>query len=132
VLPPTIHLEYSLFAWRIRLRHFFGDDKTAPSPWSVPNLGWNPRERLESLENILLLGANVVDDRVTLVPRKTRPILPRRLRLALQSLRQDLDIVIKPTDKNLGLVIMDMTWYVSEAHRQLSDPLVYLPVQDIP
>jgi hypothetical protein len=128
----TIYSEYSLFARRIRLRHFFGDDNIAPSPWFVPNPGWNPPERLESLENILLLGANVVDDRVTIVPRRTRPILPRRMRLALQSLRQDQDIVIKPADKNLGLVIMDRTWYVAEAHRQLSDPLVYLPVQNIP
>lgn len=35
------------------------------------------------------------------------------------------DIVIKPADKKLGLVLLNCSWYVQEALRQLSDPRVY-------
>lgn len=35
------------------------------------------------------------------------------------------DILIKPSDKNLGLTIVDMSWYLEEGHKQLSDIKFY-------
>ena len=49
------------------------------------------------------------------------------MRRADFELQHDPDITIKPADK-IGLCIMDRTWYVSEALRQLSDVSTYSPV----
>jgi hypothetical protein len=35
-------------------------------------------------------------------------------RRALRELSADANIVVKPADKNLGLVILDKAWYVAE------------------
>ena len=45
----------------------------------------------------------------------------------LNSLRRNLDIIIKPADKNLGLVILDTKWYTDELLRQLKDRRIYTP-----
>jgi hypothetical protein len=45
--------------------------------------------------------------------------------MALKSLRLKPDLVVKPADKNLGLTVMDRSWYTTEALRQLSDTTTY-------
>jgi hypothetical protein len=47
---------------------------------------------------------------------------------AIQDLQRRTDIVIKPADKNLGLVMIDSSWYLKECQHQLSDQDVYLDV----
>ena len=54
--------------------------------------------------------------------------LTRAQHLALQELRHNHDLVIKPADKNLGAVVMDRAWYEQECMRQLSDQHFYRPV----
>ena len=45
---------------------------------------------------------------------------------ALQNLKQNQAIVIKMSDKNLGLTIMDFDWYDAECMRQLQDIVIYV------
>jgi hypothetical protein len=45
-------------------------------------------------------------------------------------LAADTDIVIKPADKNLGLVILDKSWYIGECNRQLADTGTYRLVSE--
>jgi hypothetical protein len=40
----------------------------------------------------------------------------------------DPSITVKPSDKNMGLCILDAVWYVAECNRQLSDPATYASV----
>ena len=51
---------------------------------------------------------------------------------ALENLRRYEDIIIKPADKGLAVVVMDRARYVGEAMRQLSDKDVYLPLSNDP
>ena len=44
---------------------------------------------------------------------------------ALKNLKHNQAIVIKMSDKNLGLTIMDFEWYDAECLRQLSDRYIY-------
>ena len=74
----------------------------------------------------------MVEDRINNTPISVKPSLPRGLRLALQNFRDDSQIVIKLADKNLGLVLMDKTWYIAEVQRRLSDSQVYLFVPQVP
>ena len=46
-------------------------------------------------------------------------------RTALQSLRSNEDIIIKPADKGSAVVVMDKSAYIREAVRQLSDDRFY-------
>lgn len=47
----------------------------------------------------------------------------------LKRFLQDNQLVVRSTDKNLGLCVMTKDWYVREINRQLSDTDVYQPVQ---
>ena len=60
-----------------------------------------------------------------------RPLakIPARLKQAQRSLRNNHSIVVKPADKNLGVTIVNASWYKSEAERHLNDTTTY---QSIP
>ena len=51
--------------------------------------------------------------------------LPAHLRRAAQALKEDADIIIKPSDKNLGLTILNKTWYNQEMNKKLNYERVY-------
>ena len=53
-------------------------------------------------------------------------------RQAILQLKSNPNIVIKPADKNLGPTILDKSWYLEEANRQLSDSTVYTKVNQVP
>ncbi|XP_073508163.1 uncharacterized protein [Phyllobates terribilis] len=50
----------------------------------------------------------------------------------IQSLKANNNIIIKPTDKGGAVVIMNMSDYIQEAHRQLLDIKYYTPLQEDP
>ena len=47
----------------------------------------------------------------------------------LNRLMTDATITIKPADKNLGMVLVDTSWYDAELQRMLSDTITYLPLE---
>ena len=49
---------------------------------------------------------------------------------ALKNLKHNQAIVIKMSDKNLGLTIMDFEWYDAECLRQLSDRYIYIYISN--
>ncbi|CAJ0927190.1 unnamed protein product [Ranitomeya imitator] len=51
---------------------------------------------------------------------------------ALQSLRNDKNIIIKPADKGGAIVVMNRSDYTKEIHRQLHDGTVYRPLSSDP
>jgi hypothetical protein len=44
---------------------------------------------------------------------------------ALQNLRSNEDIIIKPADEGSAVVVMDKSAYIREAERQISDDRFY-------
>lgn len=61
---------------------------------------------------------------------RLQPNITQQQRRALEAIRTDVNIVIKPADKGLGLTVMDATWYDNEVQRQLSDRNVYTVLSD--
>lgn len=53
---------------------------------------------------------------------------------AITRLKSLKDIIIKPADKNMGMVVLDAAWYQGECERLLGDPAVYaeIPAAHIP
>lgn len=49
----------------------------------------------------------------------------------IQRLMDDPHITIKPADKNLGLAMVDTSWYNTELTRMLSDTITYQPVDTV-
>ena len=63
---------------------------------------------------------------------RLRDNLTRDERIALKSLQNRTDIVIKPADKGSAVVVMSREDYVAEANRQLSDDQYYHPLDTDP
>lgn len=59
---------------------------------------------------------------------KSRPNHTSSDHVFLQRLMDDPHITIKPADKNLGLAMVDTSWYNAELNRMLSDISTYQPV----
>ena len=57
--------------------------------------------------------------------RKTTDNLDGEERTAIKTLKQNKNIIIKPTDKGAAIVIMIKTDYVGEAERQLANQVHY-------
>jgi hypothetical protein len=56
------------------------------------------------------------------------------MRQALFELQHDPTITVKPSDKNMGLCILDRSWYIAECLRQLGTVTTYaeVPAADVP
>uniref|UniRef100_A0A3Q1FH31 Uncharacterized protein n=1 Tax=Acanthochromis polyacanthus TaxID=80966 RepID=A0A3Q1FH31_9TELE len=67
---------------------------------------------------------------LTMDPTNNEPNLTEEEYQALQELRNDTSLVIKPADKGSALVIMDRTDYVHEALHQLQDHQYYMQLQE--
>lgn len=125
--------EYAYFSRLCRLRMFFrlsANDDTY-NPFRLPNPSWEPPINDRNLNRALQLGLSILKTRIASVQFTTRPRFSRSQLLALKSLRR-LPIVIKPADKNLGIVVLDRDSYVAEAHRQLADLNVYRQYAVVP
>jgi hypothetical protein len=49
----------------------------------------------------------------------------------IRRLMTDASITIKPADKNLGMCLVDTTWYNAELHRMLTDRVTYKPFNNL-
>ena len=120
----------SKFSRRIKLTYFFAFKQpkkpklfTDNSTWTPP-LQYIPEDIIEELESL----------DTTLANHSTQNH-PDRKSLQhisiLQTLRKDPDIIIKPADKGSSLVIMNTQDYISEANRQLNNPLHYTKIHTL-
>ena len=62
--------------------------------------------------------------------KKTPNNLDREVRTAIKTLKQNKDIIIKPSDKGAVIVVMDKTDYVVEAERQLANQVHYKHLEE--
>ena len=77
-----------------------------------------------------LLQQSLNDPRVQLLLRQLRPNVSRDNVCFIDRLMTDPSITIKPADKNLGMVMVDTAWYVTELTRMLSDRTTYTPFRN--
>lgn len=124
---------FESFARSTHLRLYFGDtpmDKHTRQ-FRVPNPGWQlPRRVMDSVEHrnlaahLSLLKQRLLSSyerahRFASTSRKFRRNLSSAEVRVLRSLRASRELVIKPADKNLGLCVMSIDWYVAEGLRQM-------------
>ena len=71
-----------------------------------------------------------------ITPENTSTSKPSRTWVAyyqvVQQLGKRTDIIIKPSDKNLGVTVMNRGWYIEQALLQLNNDSVYIPITSNP
>ena len=113
-----------LFNRRLRLQHCFKDStKRTPDPFITPT-GWTPPTgKSPTLDTYINITTTAIRHFKPIPP--TFSNLPDKERRALQSLRDNSNLIIKPADKGDAVVIMNRQDYINEGLRQLSDTKFY-------
>lgn len=70
----------------------------------------------------------IVNSATTTMRKKSN--LPRREVFALKQILADKEIILKPADKNLGIVILSRDWYKKEALKHLENRSNYAPLNE--
>jgi hypothetical protein len=124
---------------RLKLKDFFSLKKSnktdAPSPFQGLST-WNPPILMAStqntIENLVTVTNSVLEsqslDSWGNIKLFQKSNLPGPQKTALNSLRHNPDIIIKPSDKGGSIVIMDKTQYETECMRQLNDKKYYIEI----
>ncbi|XP_073433457.1 uncharacterized protein [Dendrobates tinctorius] len=99
-----------------------------PSTFQPPRL-YHPVETYISLVNA---SVDKYIDEIKHGKYHLKHNLNREESLALKSLKNNKDIVIKPADKGGSIVVLDKKYYLSEIQRQLSDVTTYRPIPTNP
>jgi len=118
------------FARTLRLRWYFSNSKSKPL-FYIPNPQWNPPKKNSRLEKSIYTLKKELENLIQHTPY-VKKTFSKKLQNALHSIKNNPNIIIKPADKNLGLTILDTSWYLNEGQRQLSDTNTYLPVTSVP
>ena len=127
---PKLKQELDVFGRKLRLMwHFWNDERIFDCNKKFrPKYTFNPKNKgviietyLSSLEEKLL----DID-----IPKDKFNNLSKEESDALYSLKNDNAIVIKGADKVSGVVVWDREDYLKEAHKQLSDEVVYEEVKN--
>jgi hypothetical protein len=112
----------------IRLRTHFKSDRPTPK-YYVANPQFQPKQLAPDIE--LKLDA-IMSDFINSVHPQVRRNMSADVSKALSDLIKDPNIIVKPSDKNLGLVLMSKDWYVSECLLQLADSTTYSEITNVP
>lgn len=124
----------------IKLRDYFEENETYDYDFNVKTFTnkstWTPADHLlcqstlDTVQEIINTTESVIrhrkiinDKRILL--RHFEDNLTSAEREALDELKSNSNIIIKPADKGSATVIMDKTAYVAEAHRQLNNAKYY-------
>lgn len=124
-----VQQQVTRFARNVRLRAQFGNSN-APK-YHVPNPAYQPPPASPAVEAFLADISTAINDCYAARARvmRARPIhsnVSPVLSEAIARLRQLRDIIIKPADKNMGMVVLDREWYQGECNRILGDASTYL------
>jgi hypothetical protein len=109
------------------------------SKYHVPRPGYEPKVASAPVEQFIAEVYEAImacyEHRATLLRMKpvhsdVSPVLAA----AITQLKSLKDIIIKPADKNMGMVVLDKGWYQGECDRLLGDRLIYaeVPADQIP
>lgn len=115
----------SNFTRRLKLTYFFHNKPKSkePKPF-IEKSDWSPDDKL--INEDILKEIKTLETEAAKINLKNGPSnLSKEEKLAIKSLKQDENIIIKPADKGSATVIMDKSEYIKEANRQLSNTLHY-------
>jgi len=127
--PSSLIASWAGCADQVRLMHQFRHNTNIPSKWRIPNPGFRPIAASPKVELALSRASFEFKSLVDQFPIHHAGNISKSQVKALHSLRRNTSLVIKPTDKNLGVSIMDATKYREECYKHLKDTRVYMPQQ---
>lgn len=92
----------------------------------TPNLLFDPRKSKHWVNNRKLeLYLNNIDVCINNSIKSNKPKcisnLPKSTRYAITTLRKNKEIIVRKSDKGLGPVVINKSWYMKEMHRHLND-----------
>jgi hypothetical protein len=119
------------FARKVRLRLQFGDS-AYDSKYHIPNPGYEPDPGGSAVEGFLKDLSDVVSAFYGQRPRYLQSNLNRAQQLAVRDLATCKDVVVKPSDKNLGMCIMDKSDYEALVLKELHHVSQFVLVSDPP
>jgi hypothetical protein len=121
-----VHQAWPQLERSVRIRWHFRHSERTPSKFYVPRKDWMPPPELWNpvIERGLAAGKdllfNLAADLNPLDAHRSNPDL-RLLRSQLQSS----SLLVKITDKNLGVAVLSKDWYTSQCHAMLADMSTY-------
>ena len=124
-----VHEAWQQLQRSVRLRWHFRDSLKAPSKFYVPKRTWQPPPKDWNLiiEAGLRKGKDLLLSQASALPPSEVHRSNPDLRL-LKSFLQSSDLLVKPTDKNLGIAVLARSWYHTEMSRMLEDSSTYNPL----
>ena len=134
-----VYQDAEAFFRRLRLKAFFHDNQNSRPPQDQfeklqpPTSDWTPRSgQLHVLDQVIDKTVNDIN-LYMLKPRTCKSSnLTSGERKALNELRSNPDIIVKPADKGGAIVVWSKDLYVAEAKRQLTDTTTYAPLPKDP
>lgn len=121
--------QFQAFARKVRLRHEFGEGSYNPR-YHVPAGLYEPPAASPPVEAFLEELEEAVMAFFVAPFRTPHSNMQQLHRAALRWLKGDASLVVKPSDKNLGLVVMDAADYQGLIQQQLQDPGKFLRVTE--
>lgn len=113
----------------VRLRWHFRNSERTPSKFYVPKKDWTPPR--DTWNPVIEQG---LDEGRSLLFNQTAALNPLDLHRSnpdLKLLRSELQsssLLVKITDKNLGVAVISKDWYNSQCHAMLADMSTYDPI----
>ena len=118
---------YRKFSRSLRIKEFFQHKPDNPDydpRFYIPNLRWKPPPVSFPTEKALASFRKYIPEVREENPTHHLGHIPKKW----HEFASHPDILIKPSDKNLGLTIVNLDWYIKEGLRQLSDSSTYRKV----
>lgn len=140
------------FSRAIRIKYHFTCNPTTPRPYTAldklihKRSAWVPPDASIHIEGYLSHVRsslhNCVTETMNAVNKRTRNyhkhtyylscMVSKLIRKGITSLRNDDSIVLKKSDKNLGVCVLPRVWYESQAMCHLTDNKTYVPLSTLP
>ena len=126
-----IYSAFSKFRRRLYLRaYFLNKPNREKFPFHLPSV-WEPP--IPENDNITQYVSRVYNDlNYAQIPHTLKSNLSSEEINALDELKSNTHIIIKPADKGGKIVIWDRNDYIKEAHRQLNDQTYYIQINNDP
>lgn len=126
---PSFKDEFEKLRRNLRIKEMFKNriDDGIIDKYKIPVPDWQPEPMNAKLENDLTFYYESIHNRLKNLP----PILSNLSspqEKALRNLRKNLNLIIKPADKNLGPCVIDKSQYMSAVYEQLNNISNYEPV----
>jgi peptide-methionine (R)-S-oxide reductase len=128
--PKQLDADIARFDRRLQIFHFFksrdegevADNEPAPKKCMIPKSTWTPKILNNGISEFC---ETVKQDILLLHKKRPHPNLSPGELQALNSLKKDENITIKPADKGGGIAVMNTADYLNKVEEMLNDTSVY-------